>query len=87
MSDYKTITDYNTKAQLELIDKQAKLLEAMMKPTVTVTEKTLRDEFAMAALTGLLANPALEPTIRKRGAKWFEENALAYADAMMEARK
>ena len=43
MSDYKTITDRNVQAQLELIDKQAKLLEAMLKPTVTVTEKTLRD--------------------------------------------
>ena len=47
----------------------------------------LRDEFAMAALTGLLANPALEPTIKKHGAKWFDENAYAFADAMMEARK
>ena len=43
MSNYKTITDRNVQAQLELIDKQAKLLEAMLKPTVTVTEKTLRD--------------------------------------------
>jgi hypothetical protein len=49
--------------------------------------KTLRDEFAMAALTGLLANPKLVPTILKEGPSWFEANAFAYADAMMEKRK
>ena len=82
MSDYKTITDRNVQAQLELIDKQAKLLEAMMKPTVTVTEKTLRDEFAMAALTGLLQQgyDKFDPS------EWSNQ-AYAYADAMMETRK
>ena len=79
MTDYKTISDYNTKAHLELIDKQAKLLEAMMKPTVTVTGKTLRDEFAMAALTGLLANNvSISMAVIKAGEA---------ADLMMEKRK
>jgi len=55
--------------------------------SMTYEIATLRDQFAMAALTGLLANPALEPTIKKHGAKWFDENAYAFADAMMEARK
>jgi hypothetical protein len=81
------MTDYNIKAHLELIDKQAKLLEQMMKPTMFVTEKLLRDEFAMAALTGLLANPKLAPTILNKGPSWFDDNAYAFADAMMEARK
>ena len=42
---------------------------------------TLRDQFAMAALTGLLANPD--------AAKYKDraEVAYNYADAMMEARK
>ena len=89
MNDYKTITDYisnpsdlYTKAHLELIEKQAKLLESMTKPTVTVTEKTLRDEFAMAALTGCLAgrNNNFER-------KEWAEAAYELADAMMEARK
>jgi hypothetical protein len=81
------MTDYNSKAHLELIDKQAKLLEQMMTPTMTITHKTLRDEFAMAALTGLLANPKLAPTILNKGPSWFDDNAYAFADAMMEARK
>ena len=75
--------DYNTKAHLELIDKQAKLLEAMMKPTVTVTEKTLRDEFAMAALPVVLSEwgyPSASEFL-------VAEKAYKLADAMMEARK
>ena len=81
------MTDYNSKAQLELIDKQAQLLQMMRTPVVMVTEKNLRDEFAMAALTGLLANPKLAPTILNKGPSWFDDNAYAFADAMMEARK
>ena len=79
MTDYKTITDYNTKAQLELIDKQAKLLERMMKPTVFIVEKTLRDEFAMAALS----SGRIEALSITDAAK------IAYelADTMMEKRK
>ena len=72
------MTDYNSKAHLELIDKQAKLLEQMMMPTMTITHKTLRDEFAMAALHML----SLE--IHPDGAA---KKAYAIADAMMEARK
>ena len=81
MTDYKTITDYNTKAQLELIDKQAKLLERMMKPTVFIVEKTLRDEFAMAALTALLSKPFVTKDHQ------LAKDCYDYADAMMEARK
>jgi len=82
MSDYKTITDYNSKAHLELIDKQAKLLEKMMQPTMYVTQElTLRDQFAMAALTGML--------ISRTAGERTEWAKVAYelADAMMEARK
>jgi hypothetical protein len=76
------MTDYNSKAHLELIDKQAKLLEQMMTPTMFVTQKTLRDEFAMAAMTGLMAiNPA------KDSLKGIAEFSYVAADAMMEARK
>ena len=56
----------------------------------------LRDRFAMAALTGLLANPALLETMRelmnKNGDKFSEkyrnytELADFHADAMMKAR-
>ena len=50
-------------------------------PFITVrSEPTLRDQFAMAALTGILAR---RPTSREDAA----EEAYAYADAMMEARK
>jgi len=73
------MTDYNSKAHLELIDKQAKLLEQMMKPTMFVTEKSLRDEFAMAALPVFLTYEI--------DAKSIAELSYAQADAMMEARK
>jgi len=73
------MTDYNSKAHLELIDKQAKLLEKMMQPTMYVTQKTLRDEFAMAAMTVFMQFDTDEKTIAKL--------SYAQADAMMEARK
>lgn len=75
------MTEYNIKAQLELIDKQAKLLEKMMQPTMYVTQKTLRDEFAMFALTGIIFT---HTTMSEEGAV---EMAIRYADAMMEKRK
>jgi len=76
--------DYNSKAHLELIDKQAKLIEQMMTPTMTITEKTLRDEFAMAVLSGLVvANYGRKNIDPMDVASW----AYGIADAMMEARK
>jgi hypothetical protein len=74
------MTDYNSKAHLELIDKQAKLLEQIIQPTILVTHRTLRDQFAMAALTGIIIN---ETNTANLAAKYAYE----YADAMMEARK
>jgi len=81
MTDYKTISDYNSQAHLELMDKQAKILEKMMQPTMYVTQKTLRDEFAMAALTGALAGRVVGERT-----EWAKA-AYEIADAMMEARK
>ena len=43
--------------------------------------KTLRDEFAMAALTGLLASDVQD------GAAVFAKLSYVLADAMLEARK
>ena len=48
----------------------------------TFEYKTLRDEFAMAALTGILANPDSDKS--DIGASI---DAFGYADAMMKARK
>ena len=81
------MTDYNSKAHLELIDKQAKLLEKMMQPTMYVTQKTLRDEFAMAALTGILMNDNLLPGNTELIPYRATGCAYEIADAMMEARK
>jgi len=50
---------------------------------------SVRDQFAMAALTGLLANPKLQPEIAKTGGAyggWIEGSAWSWADAMMEKR-
>jgi len=70
------------KDQMDLIDKQAKLLEKMMQPTMYVTQETLRDQFAMAALSVLRE---LHPA----PLRWKDVALTAYelADAMMEARK
>jgi hypothetical protein len=70
------------------------LKDAMKRYGITVSKKeeteTLRDKFAMAALTGLLANPNLQEHILKTGGAmggWIEESAWSWADGMMEARK
>jgi hypothetical protein len=76
------MTDYNSKAQLELIDKQAQLLRMMRTPVVMVTEKNLRDEFAMAALNGVLSNPVTQEITEKT-----IKTVWQVADFMMEARK
>ena len=49
------------------------------KSLVTEERKTLRDEFAMAALSGLAFKDPWAPNI--------QENAYRIADAMLEARK
>jgi hypothetical protein len=60
----------------KLAEQQRAMIEAM-----GWSQPSLRDQFAMAALTGLLANPD--------AAKYKDraEVAYNYADAMMEARK
>lgn len=64
-----------------IIDQQEKLLQLLTSPKMMITQKTLRDEFAMAALTGILAkhDNILPETVA--------EIAFSYADYMMEARK
>jgi hypothetical protein len=68
-----------------------KLAASLKKPVTPVPEKvTLRDQYAMAALTGLLANPKLQEHILKTGGSmggWIEESAWSWAGAMMEQRK
>lgn len=49
--------------------------------TVREPRATLRDQFAMAAMTGLLSDPT------SSGPKGCATAAYLYADAMMEARK
>ena len=54
-------------------------------------DMTLRDQFAMAALTGMLANNTLIKAIMKDHGTtvlgpWFEENLYVYADSMLKAR-
>jgi hypothetical protein len=71
-----------SKDQMDLIEKQAQFIEQMMSPKATVTEKTLRDEFAMAALAGMASDPELNPICSR-----VAEHAYRLADAMLEARK
>lgn len=51
---------------------------------MTPEQKTLRDEMAMAALTGFIASYA---NSRDPDPETAAKNAYKYADAMMEARK
>lgn len=61
--------------------------EAKLPETYIQKTTTLRDQYAMAALTGLLANPKLANAILREGPSWFDENAFCYADAMLKARE
>jgi len=87
MSEYKTVTDRNVQVQLDLIEKQMAYMEAMMRPTAAITHKTLRDQFAMAALTGILMNDNLLPGNTELIPYLATGRAYEIADAMMEARK
>lgn len=53
---------------------------------VHVNEPTLRDQFAMAALTGICANQAINPTKIDRNVSGFARSIYDLADAMMNAR-
>ena len=62
--------------------------EAVSDPTPTDPPKTLRDEFAMAALTGLLAGVGLDTIVSIGGlAHSFALGAHEIADAMMAERR
>jgi hypothetical protein len=61
--------------------------EGYQMPAVISEATTLRDQFAMAALTGLLSNPKLADTALKKGPRWFDEVAYQYADGMLNARE
>jgi hypothetical protein len=63
----------------KIIQMQFSLIESALKPTMTITEKTLRDEYAMAALNGLLSNNISVSLAVVR--------AVEAADLMMEKRK
>ena len=62
-----------------LITQQRSLIQSAIYPMIQLNSTTLRDKFAMAALTGLLTG----------GFSRSAAAAIAYeiADAMMEARK
>lgn len=64
--------------------------------SLAMSENDRRDQFAMAALTGLLANsesaacgaePMTSYVSRDENAKWVAERVYKIADAMMEARR
>jgi hypothetical protein len=61
--------------------------EELMKREADEARERLRDQFAMAALTGLLSNPKLADTALKKGPRWFDEVAYQYADGMLKERE
>ena len=70
-----------SKDQMDLIEKQAQFIEQMMSPKATITVKTLRDEFAMAVLTGIASRDGMS------SAAYMSRLAYELADVMLEARK
>lgn len=48
--------------------------------------RELRDKFAMAAMQGILANPAMIDTSTYQTLEWVAKNAYQAADAMLKAR-
>ena len=67
-----------------LIKQQNDFIQLALMPRMVVNQKTLRDEFAMAALTSMLS-PVQDITASTpaKAAKL----AYQFADAMLEARK
>jgi len=67
----------------KIIEQLKDQIEFLTSPQMQVHTETMRDRFAMAALTGLLANEGMYSE------HWhtYSKHAYALADAMMEARK
>lgn len=67
----------------KIIEKLPGPIELITSPSMPVPIETMRDRFAIAALTGLLANEGMYSE------HWhtYSKHAYALADAMMEARK
>jgi hypothetical protein len=78
MSNHKTITDYIS----EKTNPYNASGLSLPPPPPQTPVATLRDQFAMAALTGILSNPSTQEITGKT-----IKNAWHVADFMMEARK
>lgn len=50
------------------------------------SDASLRDRFAMAAMQGILANPAQLDNVNDKSAEWVSRDAYRVADAMLKAR-
>jgi len=55
-------------------------------PELMASDATLRDKFAMAAMQGILSNPAMIDTATDQTIEWVAKNAYQMADAMLKAR-
>ncbi|HIC2884911.1 TPA: hypothetical protein ACW0T4_001543 [Morganella morganii] len=49
-------------------------------------DSTLRDQFAMAAMQGVLSNEAMIAVVIEESAAWVSREAYLMADAMLKAR-
>lgn len=73
-----------TSEEFAWFKRAAEALEIIAELTpVQAEQPTLRDQFAMAALSGLLVNPDCDAEYRET----YATAAYTFADAMMEARK
>ncbi|MBG6029403.1 hypothetical protein I5F10_18680 [Proteus mirabilis] len=60
--------------------------DAHYKSDGSITSASLRDKFAMAAMQGILANPAQLDNVNDKSAEWVSRDAYRVADAMLKAR-
>ena len=81
MSNYKTITDYISE-QTNPYNSSGLPLPPPSPPPPQTPVATLRDQFAMAALNGVLSNPVTQEITEKT-----IKTVWQVADFMMEARK
>jgi hypothetical protein len=82
MSDHKTITDFISEKNNPHNSSLVQLAPQPPVSSMTYEIATMRDQFAMAAITGLCANNNVQYNVKGYAGISYE-----LADAMMEARK
>ncbi|NBL88863.1 hypothetical protein [Proteus sp. G2673] len=60
--------------------------DAHYKSDGSITSASLRDEFAMAAMNGILSNHCMIDNVTEQSVVWVAKESYLMADAMLKAR-